>query len=84
METRFPFLKNIRKAFFLENMKTLLILELETSISQNIGNFFEVNFFSELELKSVLGSSIYNYSYQQFIAHLFELIMLKVENKKWF
>ena len=65
-------------------MKTLLILELETSISQNIRNFFEVNFFSELELKSLLGSSIYNYSYQQFIAHLFELIMLKVENKKWF
>ena len=65
-------------------MKTLLILELETSISQNIRNFFEVNFFSELELKSVLGSSIHNYSYQQFIAHLFELIMLKVENKKWF
>ena len=48
---------NIKKAFFGENLRNFLILELESSISRNIRNFFGGCFFifSSLGLKSAPG-----------------------------
>ena len=37
--------KNIRKAFFLRKYKSFLIIELEISNSENIRNFFGMDFF---------------------------------------
>ena len=41
--------RNIRKAFFWENIGFFLILELESSISKNIRNFFWSDIFCFLE-----------------------------------
>ena len=46
---------NIRKAFFWENIKNLLILELKSSISWNIRNFLGVDLF---KLFSSLGLKV--------------------------
>ena len=43
----FPEIRNIRKAFFYKNIRNFLILEVESSIFQNIRkykNFFRVDF----------------------------------------
>ena len=56
--------RNIRKAFFWDNIRNFLILELKSSISWNIRNFFRgvfFLFFFELGLKNVPGSSIIYY-----------------------
>ena len=56
--------RNIRKAFFWDNIRNFLILELKSSISWNIRNFFRGVFFLsffELGLKNVPGSSIIYY-----------------------
>ena len=56
--------RNIRKAFFWDNIRNFLILELKSSISWNVRNFFRgvfFLFFFELGLKNVPGSSIIYY-----------------------
>ena len=56
--------RNIRKAFFWDNIRNFLILELKSSISWNIRNFFRgvfFLFFFELGMKNVPGSSIIYY-----------------------
>ena len=56
--------RNIRKAIFWDNIRNFLILELKSSISWNIRNFFRgvfFLFFFELGLKNVPGSSIIYY-----------------------
>ena len=56
--------RNIRKAFFWDNIRNFLSLELKSSISWNIRNFFRgvfFLFFFELGLKNVPGSSIIYY-----------------------
>ena len=59
--------RNIRKALFWENIRSLLILESESSIPRHIKNFFQGGFlwFFELVSKSVPGSCILYYSWAE-------------------
>ena len=57
---------NIRKAFFSENIRNFLILELESSISGNIRDFLGDNFFLFFlglgwEVRGYISGSIRNF-----------------------